>query len=119
MEICGLYEIVRRWEIALTLIKPKEVKKIRVSPMIENDIQSMGEGDIYSYFKIYIETEDKYTEFIMGDDIIHYKDDEEKKWVEESQIYLLIEYIEDRMNSDYLNSFWEDFPWDITWKLLH
>lgn len=118
MEICKLYEATKLWETALTLIKPRAVTMIRVSPMIEDDIQRMGEGDIYSYFKVYVETENQYTNFIMGDDITHYKDDKEKKWVEESQIYLLIEYIEDRMSGDYLNNFWKDFPWDVVWKPL-
>lgn len=118
MEICRLYEVVRQFESALTLIKPDKIKKIRVSPIIENDIQSMGEGDIYSYFKIHVETEDKYTEFFMGDDITHYKDAGEKKWIEESQMYLLTEYIEDRMGSDYLNSFWEDLLQNVEWKPL-
>lgn len=119
MEIYRLYEVVKAWETALTLIKPKEVREIRVSPMIKDEIQCMDEGDIYSYFKIYVETENEYTEFIIGDDITHYKDAEEKKWVEESQILLLIEYIEDRMDSDYLNNFWEGFPWNAAWKPLH
>lgn len=119
MEICRLYEIVKQWEIALILIKPNKVKKLRVSPMIEDSIQVMGEGDIYSYFKVYVETEEEYTEFIMEKEVTHYNDTKEKKWVEESQIYLLIEYIEDRMENDYLNIFWEDFPWDVKWEPLH
>ena len=119
MEIYKLYEAVRKWEIALTLTKPDNVTKIRISPIIEDNIQGMGEGDIYSYFKIHVETEEKYTEFILGDDITHYKDSPEKKWVEESQVFLLIEYVEDRMESDYINIFWEDFPWNVTWKPLH
>ena len=118
MEICELYEIVKKWETALTLTKPKEVTSIRVSPIIEDDIQSAGEGDIHSYFKIHIEIKGKYTELIYGYDVTHYKDDTERKWVEESQVFLLTEYIEDWMDIDCINSFWEDFPWDITWKPL-
>ena len=118
MEIYKLYEVVRIWEIALSLIKPICVTKVTVSPIIEDDILGMGEGKIYSYLKIHVEAEGKYTDLIWGWDTTPYKDREEKKWVVESQIFLLTEYIEDRMDNDYINSFWEDYPWDVEWKPL-
>lgn len=118
MEICRLYEVVKMWETALALTKPRGITKIKVSPIIKDDIQSMGEGDIYSYFKIYIEAEEKYTELIYGYDATHYRDDIEKKWAEETQILLLIEYMEDEMNDNYLNSFWEGFMQEVIWEPL-
>ena len=119
MEIYRLYELVKMWEVALILTKPKDIKKIRVSPMVGNDIQSMGEGDIYSYIKIHAEREGEYGELILEWDTYHYKDDAEKKWAEEEQVFSLTEFIEDRMRSDYINTFWENNSKDIVWKPLH
>ena len=116
MEIHRLYELVKMWEVALTLTKPKDIKKIKVSPMVGNDIQPMGEGDIYSYIKIYAEREGEYGELILEWDTCHYKDDTERKWAEEEQVFSLMEFIEDRLNSDYINNFWEDHIQDIVWS---
>lgn len=118
MEIYRLYEVVRMWEIALTLTKPEDIIRIRISPMIGDNIQGTGEGDIYGYLKVFVEAEGKYAELIYGYDVTHYSDASEKKWVEEEQVSLLIEFMEDRMNSDYINSFWENFLQDVEWKPL-
>lgn len=106
------------WEVALTLTKPKDIKKIIVSPIIGSDIQSMGEGEVYSYLKIHIETECEYAEIILGWNTTYYKDDSERKNAEETQMLLMSEFIENRMNDGYINSFWRDFRKGITWKRL-
>ena len=118
MEIYRLYELIRMWETALILTKPKDIKKIRISPIVGDDIQPMGEGDIYSYIKIYVEKESKYDELILGWDTTHYKDDEERKWAEEEQTFSLLEFIEDSLDDECLNSFWEDYSKYIEWKSL-
>jgi hypothetical protein len=118
MEIYDLYKIIKVWEIALTLTKPKEITRIFVSPIINDDLLSIGEGEMYSYLKICVEAGDKYEDLMIGWHVIPYKGTLERKEAEEKQISYLAGLIEYRMNNNYINNFWKNFPQDLDWKPL-
>lgn len=119
MDICQLYELVKFWETTLTLSKPDDIVKVTISPIVKDDIRGMGEGDIYSYLKVYVEKENEYAESIHSYDYTHYIDDASKKWAEEVQIASLIEFLEDGIALNYFSSFWEEILQDIAWKPTH
>lgn len=106
MEIYRLYELVKMWEVALTLTKPNDIQKIRVKPIIDNDIECYGEGKVWGSIELTLEKEGVQKQFSIIDIFKEYKTIEEGEEAEETMVFVLIDYLEQFLDDANIQLIW-------------
>lgn len=108
MDIYRLYQLIKMWEVALTLTKPRDITKVSLRPVINKKIEYCGEGQIYGTIEFTLERKDTYTKFNIIDIYKEYKDFESCKKNQEEMVLCLIDYLEQFLNNDAMDLVWEN-----------
>lgn len=117
MEIYRLYELIKRWEEALTAIKPSNVQSIKLNPIIEDEMEYYGEGKIYGTIKLTLERNHTYTQFTIIDIYKEYKTIEEKNESKQGMVLCLIDFLEQFFIPEEMELIWKEVKEsDLEWS---
>lgn len=117
MEIYRLYELIKKWEEALTTTKPSNVQSIKLNPIIEDEIEYYGEGKIYGTIKLTLERSHTYTQFTIIDIYKEYRTIEEKKESKQGMVLCLIDFLEQFFVPEEMELIWKEVKEsDLEWS---
>lgn len=117
MDIYRLYQLVNMWEAAFNLTKPNNIQKVRVKPIIDNDIEGQGEGNVYGAIELYLETKDAYTQFNIIEVCKEYKNPDESKKAQEAMVLCLTDYLEQFLDTDEIELIWSQMGFmELDWE---
>lgn len=107
MDIYRLYQLIRMWEVALTLTKPDDIQSIKVKPVIYHDSDYYGEGTVWGHVAFTLEKEDAYTTDTIIDISEEYTTIEGRKEAERVVVTSLTDYLEQYLKDDHITLIWD------------
>lgn len=118
-DIYGLYDTIKMYEIAISLIKPKDIKKVKLIPYFI-DLGQDNDDDTTTLLiniDVNIEKKNKCTQFTWSSTADGYDTEKSKEKAEDSLIYEMGWLLRWDLEHGEIESFWEDLPWNkFDWK---
>lgn len=116
MNIHRLYQLIKMWEVALTLTKPDTIRNIRIEPVINSIVECYGEGKIHGSIVFTLEKEEAHAEDSLVDIYKEYNTIEESKEAQKEMVLCLIDYLEQYLEGDNITLIWNQIDeLDLNW----
>lgn len=117
----GLFDTLYLWEVAVFLIRPDSIKKVKMIPYyeyIEPD-EKYNFRTVLINIDVRLEKEGEYAQFTWTSTADGYREKKDKRNVEDTLVYELNEMLCKDIDRGEAETFWEHIPWDdLEWKPL-